>query len=57
MSKRAKSKPVCAGCNSNDALYVTLANGDRLPSYSMVIGVGIFCPACNDKRKSERARA
>lgn len=51
--KSKKALPVCLGCGSNEALYITLANGERLPSYSMVMGVGIFCPPCNDKRKNK----
>jgi hypothetical protein len=41
-----KSKPVCMECGSNDALYVTLRNGDRLPSYTYAIGKGIICNGC-----------
>ena len=47
MSKRAKAK--CMECDSNDALYVTLKNGERLPSYTIKIGIGIVCNACKDK--------
>ena len=41
-----KNKPVCMECGSNDALYVTLRNGERLPSYTIKIGVGIVCNGC-----------
>lgn len=52
-TRKSKSLPICSGCGSNEALYVTFANGERLPSYVMAIGVGIFCPPCNDKRKNK----
>jgi hypothetical protein len=41
-----KSKPICMECGSNDALYVTLGNGNRLPSYTIKIGIGIVCNGC-----------
>ena len=41
-----KNLPVCNSCGSNDALYVTLGNGKKLPSYVMRIGEGIFCNSC-----------
>jgi hypothetical protein len=41
-----KTKPVCMECNSNEALYVTLKNGERLPSYTYAIGKGIICNGC-----------
>jgi hypothetical protein len=44
-----KTKPVCMQCGSNDALYVTLRNGERLPSYTIKIGVGIVCNECKNK--------
>jgi len=42
MSKK-KAIAVCKGCGSGDALYITLGNGERLPSYVMRIGDGIYC--------------
>ena len=44
----AKKKAVaaCKGCGSSDALYVQLGNGERLPSYVMKIGDGIYCNTC-----------
>ena len=44
----AKKKAVaaCKGCGSSEALYVTLGNGERLPSYVMRIGDGIYCNPC-----------
>ena len=45
MSKK-KAIAVCKECGSNDALYVTLGNGERLPSYVMRIGDGIYCNDC-----------
>jgi len=44
-----KSKPVCMKCLSNEALYITLGNGERLPSYTMKIGIGIVCNGCKNK--------
>ena len=41
-----KNQPVCMECGSNDALYVTLRNGEKLPSYTMTIGIGIVCNGC-----------
>jgi hypothetical protein len=41
-----KIKPVCIDCGSNDALYVTLGNGEKLPSYTIKIGSGIVCNGC-----------
>lgn len=41
-----KIKPICMECGSNDALYVTLDNGNRLPSYTIKIGIGIICNGC-----------
>lgn len=43
---KKKQLPVCAGCGSNEKLYVYLRNGERLPSYVMKIGEGIFCNEC-----------
>ena len=48
---KLKSKPVCVSCGSNDALFITLRNGERLPSYVMKIGQGIWCNGCNDKER------
>ena len=44
----AKKKAVaaCKGCGSSDALYVELGNGEKLPSYVMKIGDGIYCNTC-----------
>jgi len=36
-------------CGSNDALYITLRNGERLPSYILKIGQGIICNECEEK--------
>jgi hypothetical protein len=44
-----KTIQTCKGCNSSDALYVQLRNGERLPSYVMRIGDGIYCNACAGK--------
>ena len=48
---RKKIKPACVECNTNDGLYITLGNGERLPSYHLVIGKGIVCNECSDKAK------
>lgn len=45
-TRKNKSLPVCVQCGSNEALYVTLKNGERLPSYVMRLGKGIFCNPC-----------
>lgn len=46
-----KVKPACIECGTNDGLYITLGNGERLPSYTLVIGRGIVCNDCKDKSK------
>ena len=51
MAKK-KNLPVCSVCGSNDALYIQLANGSRLPSYVMKIGRGIWCNDCNEREKA-----
>lgn len=50
---KLKNKPVCVSCGSNEALFITLRNGERLPSYVMKIGRGIWCNACNDKEEAK----
>jgi len=54
---RKKNIPVCVNCGSNEALYITLKNGERLPSYVMKIGEGIWCNPCNKASKGERVSA
>lgn len=44
-----KKLATCKGCGSSEALYVTLGNGNKLPSYVMKIGEGIFCYECASK--------
>lgn len=46
---RKKVLPTCKSCGSNDALYVTLRNGERLPSYVMKVADGIYCNDCAGK--------
>jgi hypothetical protein len=46
--------PTCKNCGSNEALYIKLSNGERLPSFVMKIGNGIWCNACNQALKNER---
>ena len=50
MAKR-KAAATCKGCGSSEALYVTLGNGERLPSYVMRIGDGIYCNPCAKGRE------
>jgi hypothetical protein len=44
MSKRAKV--TCIKCGTHDGLFITLGNGNRLPSYTIKIGEGIVCNTC-----------
>lgn len=55
MSKRVKAKPVCVECNTHDGLYFTFGNGERLPSYHIVIGLGIVCNECSDNKNKVSA--
>ena len=55
MSKRVKTKPACVVCNTHDGLYFTFGNGERLPSYHIVIGLGIVCNECSDNKNKVRA--
>ena len=48
---KKRSLPTCVSCGSNEKLYVYLRNGEKLPSYVMKIGQGIWCNECNDKSK------
>ena len=48
MAKRVKVKPACVVCNTQDGLYFAFGNGERLPSYHIVIGLGIVCNECSD---------
>jgi hypothetical protein len=48
---RKRAAIACKGCGSSDALYVQLHNGERLPSYVMRIGEGIYCNACAGEGK------
>lgn len=43
---KTKVLPVCRKCGSNEALFITLRNGEKLPSYVMRIGEGIYCNEC-----------
>jgi hypothetical protein len=43
----AKKIATCKGCGSSEALYVTLSNGEKLPSYVMKISEGIYCHPCS----------
>ena len=46
-----KEQAVCVECGTNDGLYITLANGERLPSYRIVIGVGVKCNECAESKR------
>lgn len=50
-TRKSKTLPTCVKCGSNEALYVTLKNGEKLPSYVMRIGQGIFCNPCAEASK------
>lgn len=50
MSK-TKVLQVCKKCGSNEALFITLGNGEKLPSYVMRIGDGIYCNKCAKEGK------
>lgn len=47
MSKKAKA--VCVKCGTHEGLFITLRNGERLPSYTIKIGEGIVCNACKSE--------
>jgi hypothetical protein len=49
MSKRERAKASCVKCGTYEGLFITLGNGERLPSYTIKIGEGIVCNACKDK--------
>jgi hypothetical protein len=46
-----KKRATCKACGSSDALYVELRNGEKLPSYVMRIGDGIYCNPCAGEDK------
>jgi len=50
MSKK-KVKATCLKCGTHDGLFITFANGERLPSYVIEIGKGIKCMECYEKEK------
>lgn len=47
MAKKAKA--ICVKCGTHDGLFVSLRNGQRLPSYTIKIGEGIVCNECKEK--------
>jgi hypothetical protein len=53
MSKRAKA--TCLECATHEGLFITLSNGERLPSYHYVIGKGIVCNKCSDNKNKVSA--
>lgn len=48
---RKKVVPTCMECGSHDSLFITLSNGERLPSYTIKIGQGILCNSCKERGK------
>ena len=48
---RKKVQATCVECNTHDGLYILFGNGEKLPSYHIVIGKGIVCNECSDKQK------
>lgn len=49
---KTKVLPKCSVCGSHDALFVTLGNGERLPSYVIKVATGkMVCYSCNDMQK------
>lgn len=45
MSKKVKAK--CVKCDTYEGLFITLRNGEKLPSYTIKIGEGIVCNECH----------
>jgi hypothetical protein len=56
MPRIKKNQKVCKACGSHDALYVSLRNGERLPSFAIVIGEGIYCHPCHKAKGREGER-
>ena len=50
---RKKVKATCVECATHEGLFIVLGNGERLPSYHLVIGKGIVCNSCSDKAKEK----
>ena len=50
MSKRVKA--TCLECATHEGLFITLSNGERLPSYHYVIGKGIVCNKCSENKNN-----
>ena len=48
---KTKVLQVCRKCGSNEALFITLRNGEKLPSYVMRIGEGVYCNECAGEGK------
>jgi len=44
-----KIKAACTLCGTYDGLFITLRNGERLPSYKIKIGQGIVCNECDER--------
>ena len=44
---------ICVKCGTHEGLFITLRNGERLPSYTIKLGEGIVCNEC--KRKAVAA--
>ena len=46
MKTKKKNRLVCQECGDEEAMYVTLKNGEKLPSFVYRIGEGKFCNYC-----------
>jgi hypothetical protein len=52
--KTKKKQASCVQCGTEDGLYVTIEFADgvkKFPSYTLVIGKGIFCNKCKEENK------
>ena len=50
MAKNKKIKQ-CFSCGSSEALYITLKNGENLPSFAIDLGSGVIrCHPCHKSR-------
>jgi hypothetical protein len=49
MAKKSKQAS-CVRCGTIDGLYIFFANGEKLPSYRLMIGEGVVCNECADQK-------
>jgi hypothetical protein len=52
--KTKKKQASCVQCGTEEGLYVTIELADgvkKFPSYTLVIGRGIFCNKCKEENK------